>query len=90
MQGFEAGNLFVDNAKKIVVFQACENDKAAIPFYKKPEEGKQVLVRITGKKNAMRLMEMAGITDCGKGIRIYGDFLPEDKALLFDLSHIEN
>lgn len=79
-------HMYIDQKSKQVFFQACELDKAAIPFYKKPEEGKQLLVRITGKKNSLRLMELAGIDDCGKGMRFYGDFLPEDRAVVFDMT----
>ena len=79
-------HMFIDQEKKQVFIQACEKDKAAIPFYKEPEEGKQLLVRITGKKNSQRLMELAGVMDCGKGIRFYGDFLPEDNAIVFDMT----
>ena len=80
-------HLYIDDEKKQVYFQACERDKAAIPFYKKPEKGKQMVVRVTGKKNCLLLMELAGIEDCGKGIRFYGEFLPEDHAVVFDMSN---
>lgn len=79
-------HMFIDADKNIVVFQACDQDDAAIPFYKKPEAGKQLLVRLTGKRNSARLMELAGIDDCGKGIRFYGDYYPDDRAILFDMS----
>lgn len=79
-------HMFIDAENHKVYFQACEKDKAAIPFYKKPEAGKQLLVRITGKKNAQRLMDLAGIDDCDKGIRFYGEYLPEDQAICFDMS----
>ena len=39
-----------------------------------------------GKKNSVRLMELAEIDDCGKGIRFYGDYLREDRAIVFDLA----
>ena len=79
-------HMYIDTDKKMVAFQSCEKDSAAIPFYKKPEEGKQSLVRITGKRNATRLMELASVSDCGKGIRFYGDYLPEDHAIIFDMT----
>ncbi len=78
-------HMFIDKDKRIAAFQVCEKDAAAIPFYKAPKEGKQLLVRLTGKKNPARLMELAGLDDCGKGIRFYGEYLPEDKAIIFDM-----
>ena len=81
-------HMLADEKHRIIAFQVCEKDSAAVPFYKEPKEGKQVLVRITGKKNALRIMNMAGIKDCGKGIRIYGEYEPEDKAIVFDLSKV--
>ncbi|MBQ9009238.1 MAG: hypothetical protein IJ088_07925 [Clostridia bacterium] len=81
-------HLFLDKANKKIAFQACKKDKLSIPFYKEPEEGKQMLVRLNGKERVTAIMEIAGIRDCGKGIRIYGDFLPEDKAMVFDLNEI--
>lgn len=79
-------HMYIDTEKKRVAFQACKQDQAAIPFYKKSEEGKQVIVRLTGKKNSARLMELAGVKDCGKGIRFYGDVFPEDNAIVFDMT----
>ena len=78
-------HLLIDRENKKIAFQACKKDKTAIPFYKEPEEGKQMLVRLNGIERVTAIMKVAGITDCGKGIRFYGDFLPEDKAIVFDL-----
>lgn len=82
-------HMFINKEDKIVVFQKCEQDDAAIPFYKEPKEGQQLLVRLTGKKNPARIMDIAGIKSCNNGIRIYGEYLEEDIAIVFDLHNIK-
>lgn len=88
MEYAEYVHLYLDKANRKIAFQVCKKDRLAIPFYKEPEEGKQMLVRLNGKERVAAIMEIAGIKDCGKGIRIYGDFLPDDKAIVFDLNNI--
>ena len=79
-------HMYINKEKRIAVIQACEHDAAAIPFFKEPEKGKQILVRIMNSQTSHRLMDVAGVDDCGKGIRYYGEYLPEDHAIVFDLS----
>ena len=81
-------HMYQDVEKKIVAFQACEEDMDARVFYKPPKEGKQSITRIIGKKNSQILMDLAGIDDCGSGIRIYGEPLLEDSAILFPLANL--
>ena len=34
-------------------------------------------------------MDVAGVDDCGKDIRYYGEYLPDDHTIVFDLSKSE-
>ena len=77
---FCAGKFF--SLKKIAAFQVSENDAAAIPFYQQDKAA----TRIMAKKYTSILMGLAKVNDCGKGIRFYGDYLAEDKAIVFDFA----
>ena len=79
-------HMYTNKDKKIMVIQECEKDNNSIPFYEEPKNGKQILVRITNAQTSRLLMNIAGVSDCGKGIRYYGEILPEDNAIVFDLS----
>lgn len=81
-------HMFVDRKKKVVAFEQCQKDETSIPFYKKPEEGKQMLVRISNKERASLIKKIGDIEDCGKGIRVYGEYYPDNKTIIFDLSQI--
>lgn len=89
LQYAEYVHMFISKDDKIVVFQKCDQDEAAIPFYKEPKDGQQLLVRLTGKKNPARIMELAGIKTCNNGIRLYGEYLEEDIAILFNLNDVK-
>ena len=78
-------HMFTDKKKCVAAFVPCEHDSSAIPFYKEPKEGKQLLVRISGKERIKALMDTAGITDCGKGLRFYGYFIKEEKTLVIEM-----
>lgn len=78
-------HMYIDKNNNQVAFQPCEQDDSSIVFYKQPAPGKQLLVRITSTSKAKMLMELAGITDCGKGIRYYGDYYEEENILVFTL-----
>ena len=80
-------HMYIDRKKKVVAFEQCEKDATSIPFYKKPAAGKQILVRISNTERASLIKELAGIKDCGKGIRIHGEYLPENKTILFHLKN---
>ena len=82
-------HVYLDEKRRTVAFQACEEDGQAVEFYHKPEQGKQALIRIASKKLCQKLMEMGGKEVKTGGIRYYGTFLEEDRALLFALSHGE-
>ena len=78
-------HMLVDMTNKKIAFKQCDNDKAAIPFYIKEKNEKQLLVRLSGKDKIDTIMNLAGINDCGKGIRFYGYFDDKNKALIFDM-----
>ena len=79
-------HMFTDDERKVAAFVPCENDSSAIPFYKKPKEGKQLLVRVSGKERIKALMDAAGIDDCGKGMRFYGYYIEDEKTLVIDMT----
>lgn len=79
-------HMYVDEKGKRAAFVPCGDEENAIRFYKKPAEGRQMLVRISDVKKARLLMRIAGINDCGKGIRIYGNYIKEENTLLIPMS----
>ena len=78
-------HMYLDKKGRRVAFTPCDNDEAAVPFYQAPKEGRSVLVRISDKEKAVMVMELARIQDCGNGLRFYGQWIPEESILLFDL-----
>ena len=78
-------HMYIDRVNKKVAFKTCDEDSAAIRFYNQTGNEKQWLVRISGKDKINTLMQLAGITDCGKGIRFYGYYDEANKALIFNL-----
>ena len=79
-------HMYTDNKRRIAAFVPCANDASAISFYKKPKEGKQLLVRVSGKERIKALMDAAGIDDCGKGLRFYGYFIEDEKTLVIEMT----
>ena len=82
-------NMYLDRKKHIIAFVPCDSEKNeyAIPFYKEPKEGKQRLVRLSGKDRVKTLMEVADITNCGKGMRFYGYYIEDEKTLVIDMAN---
>lgn len=78
-------HMYVDAKGKRAAFVPCGDEPNAIAFYRKPEPGKQMLVRISDVKKARMLMGLAGLSDCGKGIRFYGDYVAEEDTLVIPL-----
>lgn len=78
-------HMYTDDQSHVAAFVACEKDASAIPFFKKPKEGKQLLVRVSGKERIKALMDAAGINDCGKGLRFYGYFIADEKTLVIEM-----
>lgn len=78
-------HMYIDRDNHQVAFQPCEQDASSIVFYEQPAPGKQLIVRITSTSKAKMLMELAEITDCGKGIRYYGEYYQEENVLVFTL-----
>ena len=70
---------------RITAFKACKKYDGALPFYKPPKEGRSMLVRITNKKMAELLLELASIKDPGKGIRFYGRYNEEESLLIINM-----
>ena len=78
-------HMYLDRKGRRVAFTKSENDSAAIQFFQPPKEGRSVLVRISDKEKANMVMKIAQIQDCGKGIRYYGEWIPDEELLVFDL-----
>ena len=78
--------MYLDRKKHIAAFVPSKKDEFAIPFYKEPKKGKQRLVRLSGKDRVKTLMDVAGITDCGKGKRFYGYYIEDEKTLVVDMA----
>lgn len=80
-------HMYIDPKGRRVAFQEAEQDESAIPFYKEPKEGRSVLVRISDKKKTKLLLDIAKVDGSDKGIRFYGECVPEEKLIGFDLAH---
>ena len=80
-------HMYFDKAGKQVAFQACEKDAAAIPFYKEPKEGRPVFVRMTDKKKAELLMEIANERANAAGNKYYGKYYDSEKVVIVHLDH---
>lgn len=78
-------HMYVDEKGKRVAFVPCADEDNAIAFYRKPKEGRQLLVRLSDVKKAKMLMNLAGIDDCGKGLRFYGEFYKEEMTLVISM-----
>ena len=76
---------YIDKDKKLFAIQASEQDHDAVRFYQPPAEGKQMLTRWASRERVQLLLNLAGLTNCGKGIRFYGDYYPEDHAIIFTM-----
>ena len=81
-------HMYIGTNNRQVAFQPCKKDESALTFFVKPEKGKQLLVRITGKAKVQMIMELAGIKDCGKGIRLYGTYHKEENLLIISLKSL--
>lgn len=81
-------HMYTDKERHLAAFVPCQKDASSIPFFK-DREGKQLLVRVSGKDRIRALMDTAGIADCGKGMRFYGYFIEEEKTLVIDMTPSE-
>jgi hypothetical protein len=81
-------HMYTDKKRCIAAFVPCEAGETAIPFFK-DREGKQMLVRVSGKDRIRALMDAGGITDLGKGLRFYGYFIEEEKTLVINMTPSE-
>lgn len=45
------------------------------------------MVRISDKKKTKLLLDLAKVDGSGKGVRFYGECVPEEKLIGFDLAH---
>ena len=80
-------HMYTDQKRRIAAFVPCEKDSSAIPFFKGRAEGKQLLVRVSGRERIKALMDIAGIENCGKGVRFYGYFIEDEKTLVIEMTH---
>ena len=80
-------HMFIDRVGKRVAFQESGDDENAVSFYKDPKQGRPVLVRISDVKKVRMLLELAGTEATEKGYRFYGEFVPDEKLIGFDLSN---
>ena len=78
-------HMYTDDKQHVAAFVPCGKDSSAIPFYKEPKEGQQMLIRISGRERIKALMDAAGISNCGKGLRFYGYFIEEEKTLVIEM-----
>ena len=67
---------YVQETNKLAAFKASKTGSSLNPV-----NGK--LIRFCDVRISKRLMKLAGITDCGKGIRFYGEV--KDGILLIDM-----
>ena len=79
-------HMYIDHKGRRVAFKACEDDDAAFVFYRKPKEGRSMLVRISGKGYANKVIDLAGVEVGKKGLRYYGQFVEDEGILVFDMS----
>lgn len=67
---------YVQETDKLAAFKAGKTGSNLTPV-----DGK--LIRLCDVRISKRLMKLAGVTDCGKGIRFYGEV--KDGILLIDM-----
>ena len=79
-------HMYTDKKRRIAAFVPCDNDVTAIPFCKERSDGKQLLVRVSGRDRIKALMETAEIQEVGKGIRFYGYFIEDEKTLVIEMT----
>lgn len=78
-------HMYIDKKSRRVAFQASEDDEDSFIFYREPKPGRSMLVRLTTKGVASRVKELAGIESCENGLRYYGEYVEEEKLLIFDM-----
>ena len=71
--------------KKEFLVEACSPDRYSIPFVKEAAGTKQILVRWGGRELLEPIKELMGLKQVTEPIRIWGQYYPEHKAIIFDL-----
>ena len=82
-------HMYIDETHKKVAFQVAQLDSRSMVFYQKPQPGKNMLVRISNKDIAFKLAALAGIQVDKRGIRCFGEYIEEEKLIMFDLTNLE-
>ena len=78
--------MYVDKGNRKVAFQVSSNEEGTFVFFRKPKEGRSMLVRISEKKAVRELMSLAHIDTCRNGLRYYGEFIEEQRTIIFDMA----
>ena len=78
-------HISINKEKKEFLVEACAPDRFSIPFVKDNTSGKQILVRWGGRDLLDPIREMIGVQKVTEPIRIWGEFHPEHKAIIFDM-----
>ena len=86
MEYAEYVHVYLDRGGRRFAVQASENDDAAFVFYQKPKDGRSMLVRLSDRRFADQIKELAGIERCEKGLRYYGSYAEDEHILIFDMS----
>lgn len=81
-------HMYIERKKKRAAFTACDEDEAAIPFYKEPKKGRPLLVRIFGQQRIGLIAEISGIAPSSKGIRFSCRYIRDEATLIVDLSKV--
>jgi len=81
--------LMINTKDKKLAVQVCEEQtEGATPFYKQKRNDNVVSVR-WNNKDLLNTIAKTMDWDLSNGYRIVGDFLEDDKAMIFDLTKAE-
>ena len=83
-------HISINREKKQFLVESCEPDRYSIPFVKDTTKTKQILVRWGERELLKPIREMIGISQVTEPIRIWGEFYPEHKAIIYDLNDVQS
>jgi len=80
--------VLIDEKGKRAAFQVTDaEDELGYRFFVKPKEGRSIQVKISETALASALFNLTDLKPEGnEGFRFYGEFLEEEKAVLFDMT----
>lgn len=81
-------HLSVNREKKELLVEACAQDRYSVAFVREVPKGRQVMVRWAHRDllDPIRSLLDEPLTE---PIRVWGEFYPEHKAIIFDFSDIQ-